>query len=61
MTGWLSAEQMFVVTFAYPNRGALFAPCDGTDRPNWKNNDNWLTDAPVHPGTTGIHFATPLA
>ena len=43
----LSAEQTFVVTVVYPDRSALVALYNATDGPNWKNNDNWLTDAPL--------------
>ena len=43
----LPAEQTFVVTVVYPDRSALVALYNATDGPNWKNNDNWLTDAPL--------------
>jgi len=43
----LSAEQTFAVTVVHPDRSALVALYDATDGPNWKNNDNWLTDAPL--------------
>ncbi len=32
---------------ALPARDALVALYNATDGPNWKNNENWLTDAPV--------------
>ena len=28
-------------------RDALVALHESTDGPNWKNNDNWLSDAPI--------------
>ena len=31
-----------------PDRAALVALYEATDGPNWVNNDNWLTDAPLH-------------
>ena len=31
----------------YPDRAALVALYEATDGPNWINNDNWLTDAPL--------------
>ena len=30
-----------------PQRNALFALFESTDGANWKNNDNWLSDAPL--------------
>ena len=30
-----------------PDRGALVALYNATDGPNWVNNENWLTDAPL--------------
>ena len=32
---------------ALPARDALIALYDATDGPNWKNSENWLTDAPL--------------
>ncbi len=32
---------------ANPDRAALVALYEATDGPNWVNNDNWLTDAPL--------------
>ena len=31
-----------------PDRAALVALYNATDGPNWVNNENWLTDAPLH-------------
>ena len=33
---------------ALPARDALVALYNATDGPNWTNNENWLTDAPLH-------------
>ncbi len=35
------------VTVENPDRAALVALYNATDGPNWVNNDNWLTDAPL--------------
>ena len=35
------------ITVANPDRAALVALYHATDGPNWANNDNWLTDAPL--------------
>ena len=35
------------ITVASPDRAALVALYNATDGPNWVNNANWLTDAPV--------------
>ena len=35
------------VTVVNPDRAALVALYKATDGPNWVNNDNWLTDAPL--------------
>ena len=35
------------VTVANPDRAALEALYNATDGPNWVNNENWLTDAPL--------------
>ena len=35
------------VTVGNPDRAALVALYHATDGPNWVNNDNWLTDAPL--------------
>ena len=35
------------MTVASPDRAALVALYNATDGPNWVNNANWLTDAPV--------------
>ena len=36
-----------VAEVANPDRAALVALYEATDGPNWQNNDNWLTDAPL--------------
>ena len=35
------------ITVENPDRAALVALYKATDGPNWVNNDNWLTDAPL--------------
>ena len=35
------------ITVAYPDRAALVALYEATGGPDWVNNDNWLTDAPL--------------
>ena len=35
------------ITVMDPDRAALVALYEATDGPNWVNNDNWLTDAPL--------------
>ena len=35
------------ITVQNPDRAALVALYEATDGPNWANNDNWLTDAPL--------------
>ncbi|MCY4646403.1 MAG: Ig-like domain-containing protein, partial [Gammaproteobacteria bacterium] len=35
------------ITVVSPDRPALVALYEATDGPNWVNNDNWLTDAPL--------------
>ena len=35
------------ITVANPDRAALVALYEATDGPNWVNNENWLTDAPL--------------
>ena len=35
------------ITVANPDRAALVAFYEATDGPNWRNNENWLTDAPL--------------
>ena len=35
------------ITVANPDRAALEALYHATDGPNWANNENWLTDAPI--------------
>ena len=35
------------ITVENPDRAALVALYNATDGPNWVNNDNWLTDAPL--------------
>ena len=38
---------MAEITVENPDRAALEALYNATDGPNWVNNDNWLTDAPL--------------
>ncbi len=35
------------ITVENPDRAALLALYEATDGPNWVNNENWLTDAPL--------------
>ena len=42
-----SAQGTAEITVANPDRGALEALYNATDGPNWLNNDNWLSDAPL--------------
>ncbi len=35
------------ITVENPDRAALLAPYEATDGPNWVDNENWLTDAPL--------------
>jgi plastocyanin len=35
------------ITVENPDRAVLVALYDATDGPNWVNNENWLTDAPL--------------
>ena len=35
------------ITVENPDRAALVALYEATDGPNWANNENWLTDAPL--------------
>ena len=42
-----SAQGTAQITVANPDRAALVALYEATDGPNWVNNDNWLTDAPL--------------
>ena len=42
-----SAGGMAEITVDNPDRAALEALYNATDGPNWVNNDNWLTDAPL--------------
>ena len=39
------------ITVENPDRAALVALYEATDGPNWVNNTNWLTDAPLGCGT----------
>ena len=41
------AEGTAEITVANPDRAALVALYEATDGPNWVNNENWLTDAPL--------------
>ena len=44
----LEARAVFTVEVTEnPDRAALVALYEATDGPNWKNNENWLTDAPL--------------
>ena len=42
-----SAEGTATITVANPDRAALAALYNATDGPNWVDNTNWLTDAPL--------------
>ena len=42
-----SAEGTAQITVENPDRNALVALYESTDGPNWRNSDNWLTDAPL--------------
>lgn len=42
-----SAHGEAVVAVEKSGRAALVALYETTDGPNWINNDNWLTDAPL--------------
>ena len=42
-----SAEGSSEITVVNPDRAALVALYEATDGPNWTNNENWLTDAPL--------------
>ena len=41
------ASGVVEVTVENPDRAALVSLYNATDGPNWVNNDNWLTDAPL--------------
>ena len=44
----LEARAAFAVEVTeHPDRAALAALFEATDGPNWTNNENWLTDAPL--------------
>ena len=42
-----SARGTAEITVTNPDRAALVALYNATDGPNWVNNENWLTDAPL--------------
>ena len=43
-----TATDSALVTVVFrPDRGALVSLYEATDGPNWRNNANWLTDAPL--------------
>ena len=42
-----SVEGTAEIAVANPDRAALVALYEATDGPNWVNNENWLTDAPL--------------
>ncbi|MYA42704.1 MAG: hypothetical protein F4087_01420 [Gemmatimonadetes bacterium] len=42
-----SAQGTAQITVFNPDRAALVALYEATDGPNWLNNENWLTDAPL--------------
>ena len=44
----LTADQSVAVTVANPDRDALEAFYDAAGGPNWTNNTNWLTNAPLN-------------
>ena len=41
------ASDVAEITVENPDRAALVALYEATDGPNWVNNENWLTDAPL--------------
>ena len=41
------ASDVAEITVENPDRAALVALYEATDGPNWLNNENWLTDAPL--------------
>ena len=41
------ARGMAEITVENPDRAALAALYNATDGPNWRHNENWLTDAPL--------------
>ena len=42
-----AAESRAAVSAATSDRDILIALYNATDGPNWVNNENWLTDAPI--------------
>jgi hypothetical protein len=42
-----AASGTSAITVENPDRAALVALYEATDGPNWRNSDNWLTDAPL--------------
>ena len=42
-----SSAVRVTVSASHPDRAALVALYNATDGPNWVNNENWLTDAPL--------------
>ena len=54
-----SASATAEIAVENPDRVALVALYNATDGPNWVNNDNWLTDAPLREwyGVTGFDTA----
>ena len=57
-TAGSGASASVAVTTRFSNtaddRAALTALYEATDGPNWTENDNWLTDAPLYLGTASI-------
>ena len=45
--GGASASGASEITVTSRDRAALVALYNATDGPNWANNENWLTDAPL--------------
>ena len=45
--GSASGSATVTVAAESPDRGTLVALYEGTDGPNWLNNEGWLTDAPL--------------
>ena len=42
---------MSEITVIHPDRAALVTLYHATDGPNWRNNEGWVTDAPLENGT----------
>ncbi len=47
LTAASGSASVQITAVANPDRAALVAVYNATDGPNWVNNENWLTDAPL--------------